>query len=145
MDNLYTPIALIVAGLIAASAFIISKAPNAKQTLDKLAPIQGFLGVGLLVVGVIEVIRLIPKIDDVNRAAENYMIWVLGVYAGVVSAVLLGFFLGMPLIAKWIPGESPIEQRAMEMQKKIGPYQTLLGFIGIGAAIILLRYYFKFH
>ncbi len=145
MDNVYLPIALIIAGILAASSFIISKAPNAKQLIDKIAPIQGFLGVGLLVVGIIDLIRLIPKIDEVNRAAETYMIWVLGIYAGVASAVLLGFFLGMPLIAKWIPGESPIEQRAMEMQKKIGPYQTILGFVGIAAAIILLRYYFKFH
>ena len=145
MDSLITPIALIVAGILAASAFIISKAPNAKQLIDKIAPIQGFLGVGLLVVGIIDLIRLIPKIDEVNRAAETYMIWVLGIYAGVASAVLLGFFLGMPLIAKWIPGESPVEQRAMEMQKKVGAYQTLLGFVGIGAAVVLLYYYFKFH
>lgn len=145
MDNVYLPIALIIAGILAASAFIISKAPNAKQAIDKIAPIQGFLGVGLLIVGVIDLIRLIPKIDEVNKMAEHFVLYAIAVYVGVASAVLLGFFLGMPLIAKWIPGESPIEQRAMEMQKKIGPYQTLLGFVGIGAAIVLLRYYFKFH
>jgi hypothetical protein len=145
MDSIITPIALIVAGILAASAFIISKAPNAKQLLDKLAPIQGFLGVGLLVWGIIDVIRLLPDVDKLNKLAETYVLFVIAVYAGIVSEVLLGFLLGMPLIAKWIPGESPVEQRAMEMQKKVGAYQTLLGFVGIGAAVILLYYYFKFH
>ena len=65
------------------------------------------------------------------------------IYAAVVAEILLGFLLGFPLIAKWIPGESAAEQRAAEMQKKIVPYQTLLGFIGMGLAVVLLYYYFK--
>lgn len=143
MDSIITPIALIVAGVIAASAFIISKAPNAKQLIDKLAPIQGVLGIGLLVWGIIDLLRLLPNIDALNKSAETQMILVIAVYAALASELLLGFFLGMPLIAKLIPGDSPIEQRAVEMQKKIGAYQTLLGFVGIGAAIVLLYYRFK--
>lgn len=43
----------------------------------------------------------------------------------------------MPLVAKWIPGETPAEQKAMEMQKKLLPFQTLLGVVGIVAAVLM--------
>jgi hypothetical protein len=145
MDSVITPIALIVAGVLAASGFIISKSPNAKQLIDKLVPFQGFLGVGLLVWGVIDVIRILPHIDEINAIGSHYTFYPIAVWVGLASEILLGFLLGMPLIAKFIPGESAAEQRAMDMQKKIVPYQTLLGFVGIGVAIVLLYYYFKFH
>ena len=45
------PLALIVASLVALSSFIIAKKPESKQLFDKLAPYQGFLGVGLLAWG----------------------------------------------------------------------------------------------
>jgi hypothetical protein len=138
------PLALIVAGVIAASSVIISKLPQAKDLIDKLAPIQGFLGIGLLVVGVIKVIWLI---DKMNLLTANGFptLWMLSIVAGITCAVLLGFFLGMPLIAKWIPGESPAEQKAMDMQKKIVPYQALLGGIAIVAAILLIYYNMHYH
>src|SRR5262245_22143347 len=99
-------IALIVAGILAISALIISKKPSAKELIDKLVPYQGFIGVGLLVYGLINVIRVVPHLDAV-------MAWKLGGVVTLltfVTEVFLGFLFGMPLIAKWIPGESPAEQ-----------------------------------
>lgn len=141
--DLLRPIALIVAGVLAASGFIISRKPDAKQLIDKLVPFQGFLGVGLLVWGVIDLIRVLGNLKYLSAASDHYPIYVLCVYAAVVSEIVLGFLLGFPLIAKWMPGESAAEQRAAEMQKKIVPYQTLIGFIGIGVSIALIYYYFK--
>jgi len=143
--DLLRPIALIVAGILAASGFIISRKPDAKQLIDKIVPFQGFLGVGLLVWGVIDTIRVITHLKEIGDMGSVYPLYSINVYAGVASEVLLGFLLGMPLIATWIPGESAAEQRAMEMQKKVVPYQTILGFIGIIAAVFLLYYYFKFN
>ena len=143
--DLIRPIALIVAGILAASGFIISRKPDAKQLIDKIVPFQGFLGVGLLVWGIIDTIRVITHLKEIGDMASNYPLFTISVYAGVASEVLLGFLLGMPLIATWIPGESAAEQRAMDMQKKVVPYQTILGFIGIVAAVFLLYYYFKFN
>jgi hypothetical protein len=143
--DLIRPIALIVAGILAASGFIISRKPDAKQLIDKIVPFQGFLGVGLLVWGIIDTIRVITHLKEIGDMASTYPLFTISVYAGVASEVLLGFLLGMPLIATWIPGESAAEQRAMDMQKKVVPYQTILGFIGIVAAVFLLYYYFKFN
>ena len=143
--DLIRPIALIVAGILAASGFIISRKPDAKQLIDKIVPFQGFIGVGLLVWGVIDTIRVITHLKEIGDMASIYPLFTISVYAGVASEVLLGFLLGMPLIATWIPGESAAEQRAMDMQKKVVPFQTILGFIGIVAAVFLLYYYFKFN
>lgn len=135
------PLALIVAGILAASALIVGNLPQAKEYIDKLVPIQGFIGVGLLVVGVIKAVQLLGHMDVVNNGPTLLM---LGIYAGIACAVLLGFLLGMPVIAQWIPGETPAEQKAMEMQKKIIPYQAMLGFVGIAAAVILIYYNLKY-
>ena len=46
----------ILGGLIAASSLIVSKKPNAKELLDKLAPFQGIIGVILLVSSILGVL-----------------------------------------------------------------------------------------
>ena len=136
------PLALIVAGIIAASSLIISNLPQAKELIDKVAPVQGFLGIGLLVIGVIRILWFVDKQAFITGHGFPTL-WMLAIVAGIACAVLLGFLLGMPLIAKWIPGDSPAEQKAMEMQKKIIPYQTLLGGVAIVAAILLIYYNLK--
>ncbi len=135
------PLALIVAGVIAASTLIISKLPRAKEYIDKMAPIQGFIGVGLLVIGII---RLLWVLDANERIGKLPFLWMVSIYAGIACAVLLGFLLGMPLVAKWIPGNSPAEQKVVEMQQKIVPYQTLIGVIGIVSAVLLIYYNTKY-
>ena len=140
--NWLLPLALIAAGLIAASAVIISTLPKAKELIDKLAPIQGGIGVFLLVVGVIKAFQVFGEMSAINSLP---LLPMATIYATVVCAVLLGFLLGMPIIAKWIPGESPAEQKAMEMQKKIAAYQALIGGIGIVAAILWIYYQTKSH
>ena len=131
------PLGLILAGIIALSAIITSKLPQAKELVGKLAAVQGIIGVALLGVGLLLFIFII---DDISKINELKGLNVLTIYAGLVTAVLLGFLLGMPLIAKWIPGDSPAEQKALEMQRKILPYQTILGIVGLVAALLWLRY-----
>jgi hypothetical protein len=54
---------------------------------------------------------------------------------------LLGALFGMPQIAKWIPGESSAEQKAVELSKKVAPYQVLLGVISLVSSLIVLLYW----
>ena len=61
----------------------------------------------------------------------------------MVSEVLVGFLLGFGQIAKWIPGETPAEQKAEEVQQKLIKFQTPLGALAIGTAIMALLYQFK--
>ncbi len=128
---------LIVCGVLAAASWIVSKSPNAKQAIDKLVPFQGILGVALLVIGVVDLIRWL---DVIKHAFKGGVLFGLTMWGSVVGAILLGFLLGMPQIAKWIPGDSPAETKALEMQKKLGVYSTIVGFIGIACGILFLLY-----
>jgi hypothetical protein len=123
---------LIVAALLALSGVIISRRPEAQRLVDKLVPYQGFLGVGLLAWGILYLVLRIGLIKLWFDA------WPLGgtlLLATTLCAALLGFLFGMPLIAQWIPGDSPAEQKALEMQQKIASFAVLLGMIGMIAAI----------
>ena len=65
------------------------------------------------------------------------------IYLGTLAAIVLGFLFGMPLIAKWIPGETPAEQKALEMQQKIAGFSTIIGIIGLIFGVLMIYYRFK--
>jgi len=132
-----TAFLLIVCGVLAAASWIVSKSPNAKQAIDKLVPFQGLLGVVLLVIGIVDFIRWL---DVIKHSFKGGVLFGLTFWGTVLTAILLGFLLGMPQIAKWIPGDSPAETKALEMQKKLGVYSTIVGFLGIAFGILLLLY-----
>lgn len=137
---------LIVAGILAVSGLIISKKPEAKQLIDKLVPFQGFIGVGLLALGVIFLLGWIGKMDRISDVGKLWGAFPFVIYLGTAAAIALGFLFGMPLIAKWIPGETPAEQKAMEMQKKIAGFSTVIGILGLLFGLMMLYYRFKsFH
>jgi len=134
--NWITVIALIAAGILALSGIIIAQKPQAKDLIDKLVPFQGFIGVGLLVWGIINAIKFLPHMSDMTQSNFPMSI-LLAVVSTLVAELGLGFLFGMPLVAKWIPGETPAEQKAMEMQQKLLPFQTLLGVVAIVAAVLM--------
>jgi hypothetical protein len=134
--NWITVIVLTLAGVLALSGLIIAQKPQAKDLIDKLVPFQGIIGVVLLVWGIINAATMLPHMNDMT--ASNFPMSILLAVVGTIAAELgLGFLFGMPLVAKWIPGESPAEQKAMEMQKKVLPFQSLLGVIAIVAAVLM--------
>lgn len=135
--EILTALLLIVCGVLAAASWIVSKKPNAKQSLDKLVPFQGFLGVGLLAIGVIDLIRWL---DVIKHSFKGGVLFGLTFWGSVLTSIVLGFLLGMPQIAKWIPGDSPAEQKAVDMQRKLGAYSTIVGFLGIVFGVLLLLY-----
>lgn len=128
---------MIAGGVLGVSGLIVAKKPDAKALIDKLVPFQAFIGVGLLALGIwallnfglINTFRILPHFPT------------LGIFAiaGSYGSILLGFLFGMPQIAKWIPGESSAENKAMELSKKLAPFQLILGaIVGVGGVIGLL-------
>ena len=129
---------LIVGGVLALSGIIVAKSPNAKNTIDKLVPFQAFIGVALLVLGVVYLLTIGPgwMITMIKTNAFYGMV----LLATVLVSIILGAFFGMPQIAKWIPGDSPAEQKAMELSQKIAPYQAIVGVVALGTGVIGLLY-----
>lgn len=126
---------LIAGGILAASGVIIAKKPNAKDLIDKIVPYQAFIGVGLLGLGVLNLLRSLGGLSAGLRLVPvATIIWL----AMVVTSILLGFMFGMPQIAKWMPGDGGAEQKGMELAKKLAPFQVVLGIVGVVAALLVL-------
>jgi hypothetical protein len=128
---------LFVGGVLGASSLIVAKKPDAKELLAKLVPYQAGIGVALLAIGILSLLR---GIGDFGLMFRMIPIRSIAVYGSIIVAILLGFIFGMPLIAQWIPGDSPAEQKASEMSKKLAPYQTILGLAAIGLSLLFLLF-----
>lgn len=129
-------ILLILAGILAVSSFIVAKKPDAKAMIDKLVPFQAFIGVGLLVISIVNWVRI-----GIAVPFQLMKFWALGgitLIAAIFSGILLGFLFGMPQIAKWIPGESSAEAKAVELSKKIAPIQMIVGVVALVAGFLFL-------
>ena len=127
----------IAGGILAAAALIVSKKANAKAMIDKLTPYQALIGVGMVGVSIINFFRMLGGFTTTLKYLP-----LLGssALAMLGSGVLLGALFGMPQIAKWIPGESSAEAKALEPSKKVAPYQVMLGIIAIVSSLIMLLY-----
>jgi hypothetical protein len=74
-------VVLILGGILAVSALIVAQKPNAQQMIDKLVPFQAIIGVGLVVLGIIDGVWLLPKIADffktnlLSRACRSCSAW----------------------------------------------------------------------
>jgi hypothetical protein len=130
----------ILGGILAAAALIVSKKPDAKQLIDKLTPFQALIGVGLVAVSLINFLRMLGTITDAFRVN---LLWAAAFLAMVGAGFLLGALFGMPQIVKWIPGESSAEQKALDISKKVAPYQVLLGIVALVASLVMLLYQLK--
>jgi hypothetical protein len=135
-------LAVITGSLIALSGFIIARKPEAKALFEKITPYQGFLGVGLLVWGVYDLIR---SLELWGPMLEFKPILGIGIIGYVCSEILLGFLLGFGLIAKWIPGESGAEKKGLAIQKKLLGLSLPIGVIGLVSGLITLYYYLTLH
>ena len=137
------PLAVIVASLVALSTFIIAKKPEAKQLFEKIAPYQGFLGVGLLAWGVYDLWHLVISSYWGDRSYWGVVMEVdklagIALIAYIISEILLGFLLGFGLIATWIPGEGGAEKKGLEIQKKLLGFSMPIGIVGLVSAILWL-------
>lgn len=133
--------ALLVGGILAAASFIVSKKPDAEKLIGKIRPYQGFVGVGLLAMGVWNIVD--GALGVGFHLMKFKVLLGLTLISFVMCELLLGFLLGMPLIAKWIPGESDAETKAVELSKKLGVYQVTIGFVAIATVLLWLLYRFR--
>ncbi len=134
-------ILILLGGIIAASGLIISKAANAKELIAKITPYQGFIGVALLGYGLFD---LITNLDLLKFAFHfKPMLPSLALLGWFFGSIVLGLILGIPQIAAWVPGESGAENKAVALQQKLVPFQTIFGIVGLVTGVLLLLYQLK--
>src|SRR5256885_5325947 len=98
----------IAGGILAASALIIARKPNAKQLVDKLTPYQGWIGLVMFGWGVKElVLGLLPNLGFFKVAPVFMTFYV----ASTAADLVVGFLLGFGLITKYALSKNPASAR----------------------------------
>ncbi|MFT6245816.1 MAG: hypothetical protein ACJA0U_000421 [Salibacteraceae bacterium] len=145
-----TALALIVAGIAAISSFIISKNPEAKEQLDKLKPISGWVGVSLLLIGLINFFGIprftVPYWDLFGAVKYFSIIPKLTILLYSPICIVLGFMQGYGLIDKYVLNKAKekggagakFDKIGDSAYEKIAKYTTAVGFIGISVGLVLL-------
>lgn len=125
----------IVGGLIAASNLIVSRLPNAKEWLDKLAPYQGWIGVVMFGWGVWETISVVLGLGLLATAPLTWVFWL----CVALADLFVGFLLGFGLITKYALSKN---QEAMDkgdrIRGKLAPFQGLLGLFAVTMGVLYL-------
>lgn len=131
------PIVLILGGILASAGLIVAKNPNAKEMIAKLQPYQALIGIALLVVGIYDLIQTVfgmHVLDGLSKAP----LFCGTILACVFGSILLGILFGMPMLAKLSPEAAA---KGDELGKKLAPYQTLIGLVGIAAGFLAILFW----
>jgi hypothetical protein len=125
----------IAGGILAASALIIARRPDAKQVIDRLTPYQGWIGLALFGWGVFDLIHLVRVISFFPHMPILFTVVTLC----VVVDLLVGFLLGFGLITKYALSKSPqAMKRGQELRVKLAKYQGAFGLAAICSGVTLL-------
>ena len=128
-------LSLIICGILAASTLIISKKPNAKELIDKLVPVQGWIGLVVCVLGLWSLINCLMHISILLHFPVRLMIWL----AMAVTMTLLGFLLGFSLISQYtMKGNPEVAAKGEALRAKLSKFQVPLGLAGIALGIVFL-------
>jgi hypothetical protein len=129
-------ILILLGGVLAASGLILAKKPDAKELLNKIVPYQGLIGVALLAYGLFDLITNLDLFKLVlHFKPPLFCLTLLGWFIG---SIILGIILGTPVIGKYAGGGN--EEKVMNVQKKLLPFQTIFGVIGIVVGVLMLLY-----
>lgn len=131
----------ILGGILAASAFIIAKKPNAKEWIDKITPYQGWIGVVLFIWGIFQILGLLGVMGWIST---GLLLWWVIFLAVAVANLSVGFILGFGLISKYaLSKNEEAMKKGQEIREKLLKIQVPLGFFAIIAGvlyIILVKY-----
>ena len=126
-----TVVVLLAAGLLGAANLIVAKKPNAKELIDKLTPYQGWIGVVLVVWGVIDAIRVVRFLGAMSSG------WMVIAILTALTELGLGFLLGYGLISKYVLSKSPQAlEKGQLLRAKLAVYQGPLGLTAIVLSIL---------
>ena len=127
----------IAGGILAASALIIARKPNAKELINKLTPYQGWIGIVLFFWGSWGVISCLRFMSLLSIAPLTWVFWL----AASVADLFVGFLLGFALISKYTLGSSAVAQaRGDQLRLKLAPYQGVGGLFAIAMGVIYILF-----
>jgi hypothetical protein len=139
MVELLFSILLFILGALAVYPAMIQTWPGTKQWLDKAVPYQGFLGIVMVVWGLLYGLHLLGVAGMMMHFAP--IIWLVGLI-GAVVAILLGLLMGYSLIEQYVlRNNAQFQQRGEIYRAKLLARQASLGWAAIilGVVFFLMR------
>src|ERR1043165_2713026 len=123
-----TGLITIVGGILAASALIIARKPNAKDLIDKLTPYQGWIGVGMFAWGIYAVITVLLNLGFF--LTQIGVVYSIAAISASVLNLVVGFLLGFGLITKYALSKNPAAMaRGQQIRTKLAAYQGVFGLL----------------
>lgn len=133
---------LIVLGILANPSLLLNFWPDGKEYIDKVKPYLGYIGLGLLAIGVILLINLLLHLKYLSYI---FIPWVsLAAASGV--AIGLGFLLGFSTVSGWLSSQNKeIHSKGEEFKSKLAPLQNTLATVGVGLGLwmIIMTFIYK--
>jgi hypothetical protein len=118
----------IAGGILAASALIIARKPNAKDLIDKITPYQGWIGIVMFIWGVFGTLQCLGGIGLLSSRPLFWLFWL----ASGVADLVVGFLLGFGLITRYALGKNAAAQaRGQQIRAKLAAYQGVFGVFAI--------------
>ena len=121
---------LVVLGVLGAASLIVSKRPDAKEAIGKLAPYQGWIGAISALWGVWGVISAILNLNWIGHWP---IAWVTFLVTALVL-VSLGLLLGVGVLKTFIKNDTA-NKKMDETIAKLAPYQSRLGLVAIALGL----------
>lgn len=129
----------IAGGILAASALIIARKPNAKDLIDKITPYQGWIGIVMFFWGVWAVLDCVRFMSLLSARPLFWIFWL----ASGVADLLVGFLLGFGLITKYaLSRNAAALARGQKLRAKLAAYQGGFGLfaMAMGSLYIVWLY-----
>ena len=125
----------ICGGLLAASAFIIRKKPNAQELIDKITPYQGWIGFCMFGWGVWETLGVIRAVSWLSTAPLDWIFWLTTGLADLT----VGFLLGFGLITKYALSRNEVALRkGQALRARLVAVQVPLGFFAMVMGVLYI-------
>jgi hypothetical protein len=132
MSGFITGLVLVALGVLAAASSIVARRPDAQVYIDKLVPLQGWLGFIAFLWGVWIIITALLNLNWFTYVP----VWWLTYAATGALIAALGLLLGYALLTKFIFSHSvEAVRRGERLRLGIVPYQVTLGYIAIALGI----------
>ncbi len=119
---------LILVSILISPAFFVSKKPEIQKYIDKVTPIQGWIGVLSVAWGVWQMFRCLLNYKEFADERTWWFSWLVG----TILIVINGFLLGYAKLKKHFLSRNPeTKEKAEILRQRLKPLEKLLGIIGV--------------
>ncbi len=133
-------IVLIIISVLVAPSIVTNYEPKVKAYVDKLSPVQGWIGMITMFWGAWRLIKCLLAYKDINSRT-----WWFTLLIGSVLIIANSFILGYMKLKKHVFSRSPeAKEKAEVIMQRLKPLTKLLSVVGILFGVWMIIAYILF-